>query len=454
MFSAVHVGSDEWMVERLVGLLAADYRRMSVLQKHFDGTVSVPDGGASVQTRAAYSRFLNLGRLNFAQLIVRAVTDRWQVAGFVAGDLGLRADAEASKLWRESHGPNVWNAVSEDFAVFGRGFVVAGAGAEMKRVSPWRAFVDAPEGEPWKAQAGVVASYLPERGVDQVTLFRVVDGAVWVRSAEKKVSVSTLPSPGALSWSPGSGWSWAGDAERVDWAGGVLPLRLFEAPGGRGQFEPHLDALDRINHQIFQRLTLTVMQAFRQRAVKGLPLLYPAGHPKAGQEIDYEGMFQAGPAALWQLPPDVDIWESAVTDIRPLTEAVSDDVKKLAAASSTPLYLLSSDAQTGSAEGASVAREALVFKVEKLQAVADSPLSVLLQLLFASLGRGGAEATQVAWVPADRSSVAERAAAASQAASVLPKRTVWRQVFQFTPAEMAQAEADWEAEQLGAGDGE
>jgi hypothetical protein len=51
-------------------------------------------------------------------------------------------------------------------------------------------------------------------------------------------------------------------------------------------------------------------------------------------------------------------------DLGPVRQAIRDDVQDLAAVTRTPLFYLTPDAANGSAEGASLAREGLVFKTE------------------------------------------------------------------------------------------
>ncbi|MBS3177744.1 MULTISPECIES: hypothetical protein [unclassified Pseudoclavibacter] len=454
MFASVTTpGSDEWVATRLATKLGADYPRLALLAEHQAGTVSVPDGGNG-SMRDSYARFLNLARLNLAQLLVAAVTDRWRPVGFTSATAtGLASDREAAHLYRRIHGKAVSRDVLHDVAVYGRGIALAGrfAGrATARRLSPWRALVDAPDGEPWNATSAIAISWLPEEGADQLTLWRVVDGRVYSRRARRASKVSTIPDEGTrlASWYPGMGWGWIEEAQLIPWAAGRLPVVPVGSEDGKGQFEPHLDSLDRINHQIFQRITITVMQAFRQRAIKGLPKFYPEGHPQAGQEIDYGSVFEAGPAALWQLPLGAEIWESAVTDIGPLRLAIADDVKHLSAVSRTPSYMLGSDGANNSAESASLAREGLVFKVEDLQARADEPLGLLMEMCFAADGQPRTDGIAIVWAPADRSSIAERSQAASQASTTLPRRSIWRLVFRFTPEEIEQIEQDERDERL------
>src|SRR5690606_14672608 len=147
---------------------------------------------------------------------------------------------------------------------------------------------------------------------------------------------------------------------------------------GRGEFERHLAILDRINYTILSRLEIATLQAFRQRAIKGdLPR-----KDAQGNLIDYDDIFSADPGALWMVPATADIWESGQVDLGPIRSAVRDDVQDLAAVTRTPLFYLTPEATNGSAEGASLAREGLVFKAADRLAETTAPWARVMQLAF------------------------------------------------------------------------
>src|SRR4029453_13439111 len=128
----------------------------------------------------------------------------------------------------------------------------------------------------------------------------------------------------------------------------------FKNKYGLGEFEIHLDLLDRINKLILDRMVIATMQAFRQRGVKGRPLGYPDDPPQAGELIDYSQVFTADPAAMWMLPQVAEMWESGVVDLTPILNAVKHDLEHLASVTRTPMHMLSPAGINQSAEGASL----------------------------------------------------------------------------------------------------
>jgi hypothetical protein len=77
--------------------------------------------------------------------------------------------------------------------------------------------------------------------------------------------------------------------------------------GAQGEFETHLGLLDRINYGVLNRLEIATLQAFRQRAIKGVP-----DRDAQGAEIDYSDVFSMDPGAMWILPETADLWEQAM----------------------------------------------------------------------------------------------------------------------------------------------
>ena len=154
---------------------------------------------------------------------------------------------------------------------------------------------------------------------------------------------------------------------------------LYQNPGQVGEFEAHLDLINRINHGVLQVLAITAMQAFRQRGIKGG--LLPQ-KDNEGNDIDWTKVFEAAPGALWNLPEGLDIWESQPTDINPLLMEVKDHVRQLSAVTRTPFSTLIPDSANQSAEGAKETKEGLIFKAqERLTIAATGAVGALRKAL-------------------------------------------------------------------------
>jgi hypothetical protein len=141
---------------------------------------------------------------------------------------------------------------------------------------------------------------------------------------------------------------------------------------------------------------------------------------------------------VWQLPENVDLWESETTDLRPLLEAIKADLERLAAATKTPLHMISAGGVNQSAEGAQLQREGLVFKAEdriaRLRPSWNQVASLML-LVMGDPGRADLAKLWTIFAPPERLSLTERADAASKAAADLSLKTRLIKIWQLTPAD-------------------
>lgn len=442
----------------------------------YDGRETIPammiPRGVQADSLPIYKRFTMLGPTNLARVIVDTVVNRQRPNGFrMVNDRTMRSTM-ADDVYRRSHMALHFPKCAHDVGMHGRSYLyVPGSQGmdDIQRVSPWNAYVS--EGR----DVGCMYSFNEVEQRERLTLLRLVrneDGTVkdvYARSASRESETRTLvketdsptiediaktwDSDTPATWKPSNDFTWDGAAESIDYAReiGELPLIPITSPDGQSFLYPHFGSFLRIDNQIYDRLCIETMQAFRQRAVKGdLPTAYSADDPavaaglkEEGDPIDYSGMFETGVAAMWLLPRDVDIWESATTDLTPLETIIQGDVKRLAAATSTPIEVLSPDVQ-GSAEGAKLKTSNLVLKVEALNALADDSMVRALRMALRANGQQVAEdqAFETMWQPPEQRDWAQVGQATANMKGVFPAKTIWRQVAGFNEQEMAEAEQD------------
>jgi len=339
-------GTDDWLLVDIASEMGKNFRRLGKLRQYRIGDAPVPQE-ASAAMRDAYVKFVKQSRLNMCELIVGSKVHRQKVVGFktavVGDDLG---DQAAWATWNRSHMNVGARLLFSDAGHYGESFTTV-AGPEGNGIDrslfqpvivnsdPWQTYTRQHPRFCWVTEYAIEVSHDPFQSVDRIILY----GRGWARVAERRAERTTIPSDGT-QWRPTSDWTWVTDRITLGWTADN-PVTRYSTLTGLGIYEPHLDTVDRINDGIKQRSILMAMQAFKQRALEGeLPSHYPDDHEKAGEPIDYDGLFEAGPAALWRLPEGVKIWESQTTDLRPLLEVSKDDKKDLAAVTGTPLYIL------------------------------------------------------------------------------------------------------------------
>ena len=421
--------SPGWWFQRLISRLALRQAYYNRFESYVNGNAPLPEGAEGC--RDAYRRLQAKSRLNYGELIVEATRERMKVVGFRSG-VDQATDDEMWRIWQA-------NSLDADQALIDRPTLSMGDGYAI--VGPVDQEINAPaitledprqvitESDP-RRRRKVVAALKVYRddtlGVDVAYLY--LPGAVFLAHRSRAfASDDARPSLEA------SGFEFV---QAVDLRHQVVPVVRFSylpdpntLNPGRSELANVTDTLDRINHMVLQRVLIATMQAFRQRAVKGVPVT-----DSSGQDIDYSKIFAPDPGALWLLPEMADIWESQQVDLTPVLTSVRHDVQDLAAQSRTPLFYLTPDAANGSAEGASLAREGLIHKVLDRIDQAGESWEQVMSLAFLFSGKGPISGHETMWQPPERYSLAERVDAASKAGPAgVPWATVMSDVMQFSP---------------------
>lgn len=436
------IESPAWWLHRLGSrLLAADRRnRLDMLDAWYSGYPPLPSSAENI--RDAYKWFQESARTNFAELITEAPRDRMRPVGIRTGaDGDETGDARAWDIWRETGLDVEHSEVHRMMLSLGDGYVITGRDSDTEELlitaeDPREVIT---EHDP-RNQRRIRAALKLYR--DEV---QALDFAYLYLPGELHVAVRDAPSSGltVVGGTPfdARSWDWAPELAAGDIPAGLMPVVRFRNRRGVGEFEPHLPLLRRINHGILQRMTVAALQAFRQRAIKGLP-----ERDAAGAVVDYADVFSADPGAMWQLPEGVEMWESGQVDLTPIMNSIRSDVEHLASVTKTPMHMLIPAGENQSAEGAAKSTESLVYKVEDRRLRAGDGWSQVMSNAFRWLGedeRADPFKLSVIWAPAERYSLAERydAAVKGQAAGV-PWRTIMIDILQMDPQQVDRMAAD------------
>lgn len=420
--------------QSMLKALSKEQAHYSLLEKYYDGDAPLPEG-AEGQSRA-YRRFQRKARLNLAQLAVAAVRERMNIGGFRTGAADdENGDTVARRLWRANN-LDVYSAdLHTYFLKFGHAYAIIGypQGREYPLVTvedPRQVYCLTNPEDPTHVLSAVKVwseygfHYAYYYYADQILVYR---------------------KPNDTSAFDVDKWEFVEEASAANPLGEV-PVVKFTNADGRGEYEPYIDIIDRINHMILQRLIIATTQAFKQKYIKGD---FPT-HDPDGNEIDYNGLFEASPGAMWVLPPEADIGEMDQSSMQDIINAVRADIQDFAAVTRTPMHYLSPDGANQSAEGAALAREGLVFKTEDRIARATVGWSKVMSLMFKWMGdeeRAALLDLEPLWKPAERYSLSERADANMKFQDV-PFRSRMKLVGQFSPAEVAEMEVERAGEQL------
>lgn len=411
-------------------------------RRYANGDADLPEMGRN--TRASWEAFQRKARTNYGGLAAESLANRVQAMTVTIGDgADVVATAAARRVWRDNRmvvqvADAVWDAVT-----CGVGYLVLGqdeGGAVITHEPPETLYAAPDPTRPWRARAMLKAWRDPDDGMDYAV--------VWAPGAMQSFFRESAVNGVVLRGAQGS-WS-AGPV--VPYAGSV-PVAILEGRDPRGIIEPHYDVIDRINLGKLQRLVITAMQAYRQRALKVAP--GSPGVPEAdedGNPIDWEKVFAPAPGALWDLPEGVDVWESQPSDIRPLLDGEKEDARAFAAVTQTPVSVFTPDGSNQTAEGASQATDGQKARARDLIARSRPAIEGLLVRALAVEGvEVGDQTVEVLFESPEHVSMTEKYAAAAQAkAAGLSLRMIQRQILSWSPEQIDADAADRAAEQLSA----
>lgn len=417
---------------------------ISKLRKYAGGDADMPEMGKNL--KESWLAFQKKARTDFGGLAVSALATRIKVRAIRVGDSDdSPAAVAARRIWRDNRMAVALADAIGDYLTTRIGYLVCleeDGKAVLTREKPEDFYAEPDPLHPWRARAAVKIWRDSDRRMDFAK--------VLVPTGVQLFSRSATDSNG--SWHRGAAvgdWQPNGDFEPN--TGGVTVI-ILKRPVGL--FEPHIDVIDRINLGKLQRLVTTAMQAFRQRALRARKEDGSSGplptEDEDGNTIDYSKVFEHAPGALWELPEGFDIWESQVTDIRPMLEAEKADARDFAAVSSTPISMFLPDSANQTATGAAAAKDAHVSKAEDEIERIKPGLAVLLVYALRVEGVDlEGQTIDVDFVPPATVSLTEKYAAA-QAAKAAGESwgSIARNILGYTTEQIAQDAQDRAEEQL------
>lgn len=447
-------GSPGWWLDRLAKQLADQAKHHQKLIDRFEGNAPLPVVPQAM--RPAYEALQRKSRTNWAELIVRARTNRLGVAAIrTAAANDENGDAVAARIWAANQLQVTSGENHERALTCGTGYVMVGpvdprTGVPAVTVEDPRQVTTIHDAvQPQYVQAALKLYYDDAKGQERayLTLAGERDDAgnlvaptrIYIARRDVRRYNATAVKFAASTWDWERG---PNDPQEIPQLDGLVPVVRFQPRFGVGCYENHCDVMDRIDHAVLQRMVITVFQAARQRAAKGMP----DKDPDTDEVIDYSEILTADPGGLWLLPENAELWESSQIDLTPILAAEKDDIVRLSAVTFTPVAMFLPDNVLQSAEGATFAREGLVFDCEDITTRFSESWKDVFLLSF--LWMGDAERAQrteigVLWRPPERRSLAERADAASKStAGGLPWSFIMRDVWGYTPAEVEEAQAE------------
>lgn len=393
------------------------------LWSYYVGDPPLPD--VAEKYRDIFRDEMRKARCNYAPMCVGAMLDRMELqAVSTQQDQDLDGDDLAADIMDESG----FAAQFKDCLAFmfgmGEAFAMVVPGEPLPSIyaiDPRRCVGIPDPQNPVRMAAALVKEFDPIRKVQRAYLF--LPGEKW----ELEMGSTNLWQLTSDQAEPVTG---------IDHLGGV-PIVRFENANGLGEYEPHVDLLDRINDTTLQRMVLTKYQSFRQRAVILEDDVNDDDDEDGAETADLEtDALSADPGSLW-IMRKAKFWESNQADLTPIITAKRDDVKEFAAVTSTPLHLITPDAANGSAEGAGLMRESATSKIRDRRARVTPPLKLLWRIAFAFAGSAERTRLRLHWGPIEFRSLAEKGSATAQSGTALSLERTLTDIWELSPQEAA-----------------
>ena len=374
------VSCDDWL---RVLTRKMDLRRLGVLmtRSYVDGNAPLPE--MSRTTKQSWMHFQRRARTNWGELIIDSVTDRVKPTGLTINGSNSSAKAkQAQAIWRDNRMSGVFKEFLRYGLIFGQSYLTIWSGQDTpgpmlgmngtaygtKTVitadSPETMIVITDPLQHWKPKVAMKVWRDQEMARDYAIVWTPTEWKQYVRPTYTRIELKVIPSKWLVNLAEGA---WAPD-RNLDGSekGGAsqigpqpIPVVVYQNPGGHGDYETHIDLINRVNAGILERLVISAMLSFRQRALVGKQL---PSVDENGNRINWEEVFEPAPGALWNLPEGLDIWESQPTDLSGILAASKEDIRQLSAVTKTPLPMLMPDNANTSAEGAKATEVGYLFR--------------------------------------------------------------------------------------------
>lgn len=458
MFVQATQGSDEWVANRLAQQLEARNKGETWDAPHYidektkiatrSRGMRLPDavqrrGRPGLELLGDYFRgepplpwcadgwregvlpYLRMARLNVAELPVSSVVDcMMPMAWGTAVEDDADGDREADRVAAENDLRLVIADVAQSMLTYGDGYTILGpsVNGSVPRITAEDATSCITRDDPVTGVTQFGFKSIKDEWTDEDAWYLYGQG--WVRKAVTDAA---------------GGRRWLSEREPVPGHGAWCAVHRVSNRYGVGEFERHLDTIDRITDGIFGRIVIAKYQAYRQRGMKGLPDTIVDRTTGREVEADYSEAFMADPGALWRIPEGVDVWESTPIDLGPIRMGTMDDIKHYCAVTHSPIYYMFPGEQQAAA-GAENQSQSHDTRVIERRARLTGFQARLFAHTFEAMGdkqRADVGRFRVEWGPVRRYSLTEMAQALpSFTAGGMPWAERMVKVCQYRPADL------------------
>jgi hypothetical protein len=434
-------GSPGYWITRLGTELDDQIMRVQPLFDYYEGLHPLPH--ATLDQRHRFREFLRESRTNWCELVVDAVADRLEVAGFRFGKSDTPAD-DVWDIWQANHLDAESGLVMRDALVAGTNYVSVWGDDSPSKVTivpedPRECIVAYEPGSRRRRVAALKRWFDPVRKMSFANVYLPAT----VHRYEADGDRLSASAGSAVSWRPRR------DGEPIiDNPSGVVPIVEFRPRPrsigpGRSELEGILSIQNRINRTVFSRMVTTEYSAFRQRWATGLEV---PKDPNTGRPVE---PFEAAVSRVWTTPNDRGRFgEFSETDLSGYLKVIEGDVNALAAISRTPPHYLLGALVNISGDALKAAEAGLVKKASTRRGFLTESWEEVMRVALAFRGdkRANDLSSEVLWASPEIRTEGELVDSLLKMDSLgVPRPELWRR-WGATETEIARWEAAGGAE--------
>jgi hypothetical protein len=379
----------EWLA-RLGKKLLARQELVRFWMRYYEGDADLPAGPN--QHREVFNRFQRLARTNLCLLCAESRVHRTRAIGF--RDPGWKSISEIDPVWK------LWQAAKLDARqayIWRKAYSLSAAyvtaGADPRRAKTPRVTIEGPENvivehDPADSSRILAALRLwhddiARRWMATLYLPGEKEGQRGTRYAWRtKQQTGRGPLVGGISWKPAM---WEERAEPAVSTSQVPVVPFYNGDEGVEpfpSFAPGIDAQNRLNLTLLNRLTSERYAAFRQTVLLNYEI---EEDPVTGEPIApwKPGVTQIGMVGPPDDPsqPAVQLVQLQQTDTSQMLRAVESDMRSFAAITLTPVYYLPGDINNLGAEAVAALDAGHNAEITQGNAGRAEGLEAVLQLM-------------------------------------------------------------------------
>lgn len=438
-----------WWIIRLTNELLTRTPYMNYRGRYVEGYQDLPRGDK--RWMKALRHLQVLAQTNYLGLITSAPAERMRVRGFRFGEQG-EADSDANEIWEQNNMELQSQEIHDTAAKYGLAYALVSPPYNEDEKwpcitveDPRTAIIYRDPARQTESLAGfrmweddvsgyiMAVLYLPEGNYVLQGPPAFDDYGMSTEDIRDKL-IRNFGSSGAthafeiLEFQPNPPECQQVMLVEYVWRPNSGPIPECEADHGLRVMQ------DRLNQQVFDLLTSSHFQAFKQRWAKGISI----PESKDGTK---KAPFDPGADMLWiSENPDAEFGEFTSADLRQVLEAIRDTIADMAATSKTPAHYLMGKMANISGETLTQAESGLVSKTEHRMNSMGWSHERVMKLCFALAGdaeKAKDVTAETLWAVPEKQITAELALAGQQWAAIGIPLEVIMERQGFTPDAIA-----------------